>query len=53
MDDVAEGAQGGMTVQKKHTTYEDPLTDEAAVVSEFDFFLSLSLVSESFGCLSM
>ena len=38
MDDVAEGALQGMTVQKEHTTYEDPLTDEAALISELRFF---------------
>ena len=40
MDDVAEGALRGMTVQMEHTTYEDPLTDEAALISELlQFFL--------------
>ena len=53
MDDIADGAQRGVTAQMEHTSCNDPLTDKAAVVSEFDFFLSLSLVSESFGCLSM
>ena len=38
----------GMTVQMEHTTCKDPLTDEAAVVNEFDFIL-LSLVSELYG----
>ena len=52
MDEHADGAQPGMTVQMEHTTCKDPLTDEAAVVSEFDFIL-LSLVSELYGCLSM
>ena len=35
MDNDAEGAHRGMTVQMEHTSCEDPLTDEAAVVSEF------------------
>ena len=52
MDDIANGANQGMTMQMGHTTYMDPRTDEAAVVSEFDFIL-LSLVSELYGCLSM
>ena len=52
MDDIADGAHQGMTMQMEHTTCMDPLTDEAAVVSEFDFIL-LSLVSELYGCLSM
>ena len=52
MDEHAVGAHQGMTVQMEHTTCKDPLTDEAAVVSEFDFIL-LSLVSELYGCLSM
>ena len=34
-----------MTVQMEHTTCEDPLTDDAAVVSEFDLILLFSLVS--------
>ena len=38
MDDVAEGAHQGMTVQMEHTTCKDPLTDEAAVVSELLFY---------------
>ena len=38
MDDVAEGAHRGKTVQMEHTTYEDPLTDEAALISELLFF---------------
>ena len=38
MDDVAEGAHRGMTVQMEHTTCEDPLTDEAALISELRFF---------------
>ena len=41
-----------MTMQMEHSACKDPLTDEAAVVSEFDFIL-LSLVSELYGCLSM
>ena len=53
MDDVAKGAHWGMTVQMEHTTCKDPLTDEAAVVSEFDFILLFSLVSELYGCLSI
>ena len=44
MEDVAEGAHRGMTVQMEHTPCEDPLTDEAAVVNEFDFILLFSLV---------
>ena len=39
MDDFAEGAHRGMTVQMEHTTYEDPLTDEAALISELRIFL--------------
>ena len=38
MDDVAEGAHRGMTVQMEHTPYEDPLTDEAALIRELLFF---------------
>ena len=34
MDDIADGAHQGMTMQMEHTTCKDPLTDEAAVVSE-------------------
>ena len=52
MDEVSEEAHRGMTVQMENTPCEDPLTDEAAVVIEFDFIL-LSLVSELYGCLSM
>ena len=52
MDDIADGAHQGMTMQMEHTTCKDPLTDEAAVVNEFDFIL-LSLISELYGCLSM
>ena len=48
LDDIADGAHQGMTMQMEHTTCKDPLTDEAAVVSEFDFIL-LSLVSELYG----
>ena len=48
MDDIANGAHQGMTMQMEHTKCKDPLTDEAAVVSEFDFIL-LSLVSELYG----
>ena len=44
-DDHADGAHRGMTVQMEHTTCEDPLTDDAAVVSEFDLILLFSLVS--------
>ena len=51
MDDIANVANQGMTMQMEHTTCKDPLTDEAAVVSEFDFIL-LSLVSELYGCFS-
>ena len=53
MDEHADGAHRGMTVQMEHTTCKDPLTNEAAVVSEFDFILLFSLVSELYGCLSM
>ena len=35
MDDVADGAHRGMTVQTDNPICKDPLTDEAAVVSEF------------------
>ena len=38
MDDVAEGAHRGMTVQMEHTAYEDPLRDEAALISELCIF---------------
>ena len=38
MDGIAEGAHRGMTVQMEHTTCKDPLTDEAAVVSELHIF---------------
>ena len=41
MDDIAEGAHRGMTVQMEHTTCEDPVTDEAAVISEFLHLFSL------------
>ena len=47
MDYVAEGAHRGMTVQMEHTTYEDPLTDEAALMSEFHFFSSLFVLHGS------
>ena len=41
-------------MQMEHTTCKDPLTDEAAVVSEFDFILHLfPPVSELYGYLSM
>ena len=54
MDEHANGAHRGMTLQMEHTTCKDPMTDEAAVVSEFDFILHLcSLVSELYGCLPM
>ena len=36
MDEHADGAHQGMMVQMEHTTCKDPLTDETAVVSEFD-----------------
>ena len=36
MDDVAERAYRGMTVQMEHTTCEDPLTDESA----FNWYVS-------------
>ena len=51
MDEHADGAHLGMTVQMEHTPCKDPLTDEVAVVSEFglhlscDFILLFSLVS--------
>ena len=48
MDEHADGAQPGMRVQMEHTTCKDPLTDEAAVVSEFDFILLFSVV---FSCM--
>ena len=35
MDEHAEGAHRGMTLQMEHTPCKDPMTDEAAVVSEF------------------
>ena len=38
-------------MQKEHTPCEDPLTDEAALMSEFDLILLFSLVSELYGCL--
>ena len=38
MDDIAEGAHRGLTVQMEHTTYEYPLTDEAALISELGIF---------------
>ena len=53
MDDIADRAHQGMTMQMEHTTCKDPLTDEDAVVSEFDFILPFSLVSELYACLSM
>ena len=34
----------GMTVQMEHTTCKDPLTDEAAVISEFELNLLFSVV---------
>ena len=40
-----------MTLQKEHTLCEDPLTDAAAVLSEFDLILLFSLASELYGCL--
>ena len=39
MDEHANGAHRGMTLQMEHTPCKDPMTDEAAVVSEFDFIL--------------
>ena len=45
-DDHADGAHPGMTVQMEHTTCEDLLKDDAAVLSEFDLILLFSLVSE-------
>ena len=56
LDDIADGAHQGMTMQMEHTTCKDPLTDEAAVISEFELnllFLLFCLVSELYGCLSM
>ena len=53
MDEHADGAHRGMTVQMEQTTCKDPLMDEAAVVSEFDFILLFSLVSDLYGCLAM
>ena len=44
MDEHADGAQPGMTVQMEHTTCKDPLTDEAAVISVFDLILLFSVV---------
>ena len=40
-----------MTVQMEHTTCEDLLKDDAAVLSEFDLILLFSLVFELYGCL--
>ena len=48
MDEHADGAQPGMTVQMEHTTCKDPLTDEAAVVSEFDLLFLFFVV---FSCI--
>ena len=45
MDEHADRAHRGMTVQMEQTTCKDPLMDEAAVVREFDFILLFSLVS--------
>ena len=36
---------------RRITPCEDPLTDDAAMLSEFDLILLFSLVSELFGCL--
>jgi len=44
MDDIADGAHQGMTMQMEHTTCKDPLTDEAAVISEFELNLLFSVV---------
>ena len=38
MDAVAQRAHRGMTVQLEHTPCEDPLTDEAALISELLHF---------------
>ena len=38
MDAVAQRAHQGMTVQMEHTPCEDPLTDEAALISELLHF---------------
>ena len=38
MDAVAQRAHRGMTVQMEHTTCKDPLTDEAALISELRIF---------------
>ena len=40
MDEHADRAQPGMTVQMEHTTCKDPLTDDAAVISEFELSTS-------------
>ena len=53
MDGHADGAHRGMTVQMEHTTYEDPLRDEAAALSECYLILLFSHVCELYGCLSM
>ena len=38
MDNVAEGAHRGITIQMEHTPWEDPLTEEAALISELGIF---------------
>ena len=38
MDEVADEAHQGMMVQMEHTSCEDPLTDEAALISELHIF---------------
>ena len=53
LDGHADRAQRRMTVQMEHTRCEDPLREEAAVLSECEFILLFCLVSELYGCLSM
>ena len=38
MDEHAEGAHQGMTVQMEHTTCKDSLTDKASLISELHIF---------------
>ena len=47
MDAVAERAHQGMMVQMEHTPCKNPLTDEAALMSEFHFFSSLFVLHGS------
>ena len=51
MDEHADGAHLGMTVQMEHTTCKDPLTDEAAVVSEFGLYTPSVYLNCMFACL--